>query len=96
MQIKRRVERSKNVLEQITAGQINIENSHSPTKNVVYWMDLMDVESTGNRKEKRKGGLEKSFQPGSYGLSSHWITRNNNNTFLCNDCRLAVLSKNSQ
>ena len=37
------------------------KTSHSPTKNVFYWMDLMDVESTGNWKEKRKGGLEKSF-----------------------------------
>ena len=41
------------------------KTSHSPTKNVFYWMDLMDVESTGNWKEKRKRCLEKEvFSPG--------------------------------
>ena len=35
------------------------KTSHSTTKNVFYWMDLMDVESTGNW--KKKSGLEKKF-----------------------------------
>ena len=37
------------------------KTSHSPTKNVFHWMDLMVVESTGIWKEKRKGALEKTF-----------------------------------